>query len=726
MAVVQETDVDSLISALLAYHPDADAELLGRAYAFAEESHSGQKRLSGDPYITHPLAVAHIMAQLQGDAESVTAAILHDVVEDCDTTHAELEDLFGSVIADLVGGVTKLSKINFFTRQEAQASTFRRLLFAMARDIRVVVIKLADRLHNMRTIGVFGEEKRRQTATETLQVFTPLAERLGIWRIKWELEDLCLRELDNAAYRMIEDKIDRTRQERLADVEQAISILKPRFAAAGIEAQIRGRAKHFYSIYLKMVRQGLSFEEIYDLTALRVLVNTLPGCYAALGLVHEAWTPIPGMFTDFISRPKSNQYRSLHTKVIGPQGEPLEVQIRTWEMHHICEYGVASHWRYKDPKGGFSEFDRRISWLRQLLDLGSDVRDANEYLRSLKEDLLRQEVFVFTPKGDLVELPAGSTSVDFAYRIHSEVGHHCVGAKVNHKMMPLSTHLETGDIVEVVTKAGSRPSLDWLHFVKTASARAKIRSYFRKLTFEENRDKGCELLEEEAKRRFGPTWETVLTEERMEAVAQDLNFPAVDRLHAAIGFREISAEAVVSRVDTAVLREELGKLESIELLARPLPAKGAPPRVVASGMGNLSVRLSKCCDPLPGDQILGYVTRGRGLAVHRVSCHNAQSLMEKDAHRILPCEWEMGEEKLCYQARVELSAIDRLGLVKDITSIVTDVGVNISEASFRTNESGRRAMMDVVFDVSGAEQVNHLVDRLAQLSDILRVRRVPR
>lgn len=719
-------DVEPIASALVAYYPEADLDLIRRAYDYAVKSHDGQTRLSGEPYITHPLAVARIMTQLNGDTASVAAALLHDVLEDCDVTHDVLAAEFGAELADLVSGVTKLSRIQFSSRQEAQASSFRRLLFAMARDIRVVVIKLADRLHNMRTLSVFDEKKRRDIATETLQIFAPLAERLGIWRVKWELEDLCLREIDPEAYRMIEEKIARRRQERLADVENAVSILKPRFEAAGIQAEIYGRAKHFYSIYLKMLRQKLEFEEIYDLTALRVIVDTMPECYVALGLVHQAWAPMPDRFTDFIARPKSNHYRSIHTKVMGPRNEPLEVQIRTWDMHHICEYGVAAHWRYKAETAGHTEFDRRISWLRQLLDLGSDLRDANEFLHSLKEGLLRQEAFVFTPKGDLVELPAGSTPVDFAYRIHSEVGHRCVGARVNHRMVPLSTALQTGDIVEIVTQRGASPSLDWLHFVRTASARAKIRSHFRQVTFEENLERGRELVQQEARQRFGADWQDTVTADRLSAAAQELNYPSVDRLLAGVGFREVSAEAVLGKIDNAILKEQLQNLESIGLLAKHRPVRDGAVQILASGMDGLGFRLSRCCSPLPGDPIVGYVTRGRGLAIHRSNCHNARALMAKDAPRILPCEWVESGDEATHLGRIELEAIERVGLLKDITSIIADVGVTVNEANIHSTDGGRKASMDLVFTVSRAEQVNALVERFSQLSDILRVRRVPR
>ncbi len=726
MVTEPDSGFEPIASALVAYHPEADLDLIRRAYHYAVRSHEGQTRLSGEPYITHPLAVARIMTQLNGDTASVAAALLHDVLEDCDVTHDALAAEFGAELADLVSGVTKLSRIQFSSRQEAQASSFRRLLFAMARDIRVVVIKLADRLHNMRTLSVFGEQKRQDIATETLQIFAPLAERLGIWRVKWELEDLCLREIDPEAYRTIEEKIARRRQERLADVENAVSALRPRFEAAGIRAEIYGRAKHFYSIYLKMLRQKLQFEEIYDLTALRVIVDTIPECYVALGLVHQAWAPMPERFTDFIARPKANGYRSIHTKVMGPRNEPLEVQIRTWDMHHICEYGVAAHWRYKAEAASHTEFDRRISWLRQLLDLGSDLRDANEFLHSLKEGLLRQEAFVFTPKGDLVELPAGSTPVDFAYRIHSEVGHRCVGARVNHRMVPLSAPLQTGDIVEILTQRGATPSLDWLRFVRTASARAKIRAYFRRVTFEENLERGRELLQQEARQRFGTDWQDTVTADRLSATAAELNYPSADRLLAGIGFREVSAEAVLGKIDNAILKEQLQSLESIGLLAKHRPVRDGAVQIIASGMDGLRFRLSRCCGPLPGDPIVGYVTRGRGLAIHRSDCHNARALMAKDPPRILPCEWAESSEEGAHLGHIELEAIERVGLLKDITSIVADVGVTVNEANIRSTDGGRKAAMDLVFTVSGAEQVNALVDRFSQLSDVLRVRRVPK
>jgi len=722
------TSIEPVLSGIMQYHPNADTAMIERAYEFAEECHRGVLRASGEPYIVHPLSVAFIMTQLRSDENCVTAALVHDVVEDCGVSLEAIEERFGAPVRDLVDGVTKLSRIEFSTRREAQASGFRRLLLAMARDIRVIVLKLADRLHNMRTIDALAPAKQLDTATETLQIFAPLAERLGVWRVKWELEDLCLRVMDPGAYRMIEERVSRTRQDRLADVEHAMSIIKPRFEQAKVAAEVYGRAKHFYSIYLKMVRQGLDFDEIHDLLALRVLVETIPDCYAALGVVHECWAPIPDMFTDFIARPKSNQYRSLHTKVVGPRGESLEVQIRTHQMHQASEYGVAAHWLYKERDGRAhqTEFDRRLSWLRQLIDLSADLQDANQYLRALKDDLLRHEVFVFTPKGDLVELPAGSTPVDFAYHVHSDVGNRCVGAKVNGKMTPLSTPLATGQIVQVITQHNSHPSLDWLNFVRTPSARAKIRAYFRKLTFEENFNRGRELLEEGAAHRFGPDWATVATPERIETIAHESNFHAVDRFYAALGFREMSVDGVLSRVEAMVQEERLRSVEGLDLLVRkPARKRRKGPQIIAEGVEGLEFRLSKCCDPLPGDEIVGYVTRGKGLAVHRRSCHNAHGLMAREPQRILRAQWDGVDSDAAYAARVELAAIDRVGLLHDITSIVSDVGVNISQASVKT-AAGKRCSIDVTFEVADAHQVDRLVDRLGRLSDVLRVRRIPR
>ncbi len=722
MSVTSPATIDEIIARAREYDPQADVGLLRRAYEFAERAHAGSRRYTGDPFITHPLAVASILAELRCDTPTLAAALLHDVVEDCDVSLSELEDLFGGEVASLVGGVTKLKGIDFTTRREHQASSFRRMFVAMARDIRVVIIKLADRLHNMRTVDVFPPERRKALARETLQIFAPLAHRLGMWRLKSELEDLSLKQLDPQAYHDIERKVAKTKRERQQYLENAINALKARFEMAGLNAEVQGRYKHFYSIYNKMKRENLAFSEILDLHALRVIVNTIPECYAALGIVHELWSPIPEKFTDFIARPKSNGYQSLHTKVIGPLGEPLEVQIRTWDMHRICEYGVAAHWLYKEGTRP-TKFDRHLAWLRQLLDFGSDLKDPNEFLETVKAGLFEEEVFVFTPDGDLIELPAGSTPIDFAYRIHTEVGHHCVGARVNGRLVPLSHKLRTGEIVEILTQKHAQPSLDWLPFARTAGARSKIRRYFRKLTHEENVRHGRQLLEREAQ-RAGVNYEALLSQKNLEAVAKALNYASTDALFAAVGLREVGAEAVINRLRANVERERLRTLEGIELIARKKKIKPGKAEVCAAGAEGLGYRLSQCCQPVPGDEIKGYVTRGRGLAVHRSTCGNLLNMMKRDPARVVDCQWCATGETL-YQARIEVEAIDRVGLLNDITAIVSELELNIREARVQTR-AGQRAIMNLTLDITHVSELNTVIQRLSDLSDVLNVKRVSR
>lgn len=720
--VVSPATIDEIIDQAAKYDPKADTDVLRRAYEFAERAHAGSRRYTGDPFITHPLAVAQILTELRSDTPTLAAALLHDVVEDCDVSLSELEDLFGHEVASLVDGVTKLKGIDFTSRREQQASSFRRMFVAMARDIRVVIIKLADRVHNMRTVDVFPEERRRAVAQETLQIFAPLAHRLGIWRIKSELEDLALKQLDPQAYRDIERKVAKTRRERQRYLDQAVDGLQARLEKAGIKAAVQGRSKHFYSIYAKMQRERLAFSEILDLSAIRVIVNTVPECYAALGVVHELWSPIPGKFTDFIARPKSNGYQSLHTKVIGPLREPLEVQIRTWEMHRASEYGVAAHWHYKEG-GRPTKFDRQLAWLRQLIDFGTDLKDPTEFLETVKAGLFEEEVFVFTPDGDLIELPTGSTPVDFAYRVHTEVGHRCVGARVNGRMVPLSHKLRTGDIVEILTHRRAEPSLDWLPFARTAGARSKIRRYFRKLTQEENVRHGKQLLEREIQ-RLDIDQAALLSDQKLAEVAQALNYASVDTLYAAVGLREVSAEAVLNRLRAAFERERLRSLEGIELIARRRKIKPGESEVIAGGAEGIGYRLSQCCQPVPGDEIKGYITRGRGLAVHRSTCGNLLSIMKRDPARIVSCEWRSRPESQ-YQVRIDVEAIDRVGLLNDITGIVTHAGINIHEASVQTH-TGRRSVMRLVLDISHVSEVQQVIQGLSDLSDVLNVRRVSR
>ncbi|MEW5933319.1 MAG: bifunctional (p)ppGpp synthetase/guanosine-3',5'-bis(diphosphate) 3'-pyrophosphohydrolase, partial [Bacillota bacterium] len=549
-----------LVERLTAYYPGADLDLVEKAYRFALQAHEGQRRASGECYIFHPLAVALLLTELEMDPVGIAAALLHDVAEDTGVTLAQIESRFGKQVADLVDGVTKLGRLGFASAREAQAENLRKMILAMAQDLRVVIIKLADRLHNMRTLGYLPPEKQRKIADETLEIYAPLAHRLGVWRFKWELEDLSFRYRDPERYRQLVGRVARRREEREAQLARVIEVLRERLAAAGIRADIQGRAKHLWSIHRKMVEQGRDLSDIYDLIAVRVIVDTVPDCYAALGVVHSLWKPVPARFKDFISVPKPNMYQSLHTTVIGPTGEPFEVQIRTWEMHRTAEYGVAAHWRYKEGgRAGDRRFEEKLSWLRQLLEWSRDLRDAQEFMDSLRIDIFSDQVFVFTPKGDVIDLPAGATPLDFAYRVHTEVGHSCVGAKVNGRIVPLDHTLENGDIVEILTSRHSRgPSPDWLQMVRTSGARSKIRAWFKKQRREENIASGRESLDRELRalgldaREVRPAW--------LDELATELNFPAGDDLLAAIGYGAVSAQRVATR-----LGERLGR-----------PAPGAP------------------------------------------------------------------------------------------------------------------------------------------------------
>ena len=712
------TSLPALIERVAAYTPELDRDLLTRAYEFSTEAHAGQKRLTGDEYITHPLAVASLLAELEMDQVTIAAALLHDVVEDTGHDLDEVKGKFGEEVASLVAGVTKLRRIQFDTRKEHQAENLRRMLLAMAKDLRVILIKLADRLHNMRTLAPLPSDRRREVAQETLQIFAPIAHRLGIWRYKWELEDLALRYLEPDKYHEIVRAVARSREERLGVIQRSIAQLKARLESMGIGAEIEGRPKHFYSIYHKMQTQSVDFDQILDLEAIRVVVNTEPECYTALGVVHSLWLPLPNMFTDYIAKPKSNMYQSLHTKVVGPHGEPMEVQIRTWAMHRRAEYGVASHWRYKEGRAGDLEADTKLSWLRQLLDLHSDLRDPQEWLESLKIDLFKDQVFVFTPKGDVIDLPAGSTPVDFAYRIHSQVGNTCVGAKVNGKMVPLSYVFENGDVAEIITtsRPGARPSLDWLSFVQTSQAKSRIKSWYRREQRDESIARGRDKLEEECQ-RVGATPSEVLTEERLEELAPSLNYTSVEDIYAAVGYGDLSAETVVRR-----LRGEAAKTKPRKRLSARKDQGSLRLAISVAGVTDVMFRLSRCCAPVPGDPIVGFVTRGRGITVHRADCPNVGYYSRREPGRMTVLEWTLSPEAY-FQVLIQVAALDRVGLLTDITSIISAASTNIVEARVRTGGKPKTARFDLLLEVKDLRHLQTIMDRISALSDVLRVDR---
>jgi len=704
-----------------------EADLLRRAFEFSYCLHQGQKRKSGDPYIAHPVAVATLLRELGGDAVTVAAGLLHDVIEDTEVTPEALEAEFGSEVRLLVEGVTKLSKFNFSSKTEQQAENFRRMFVAMAKDIRVIVVKLADRLHNMRTLQYLSPSKQRQIAAETMEIFAPLANRLGIWHFKWELEDLAFKYLDYEAYRKIQELVNAKRAEREAEIQAFIEELRQNLLQAGLERfEISGRPKHLYSIYRKMQQQHKEFHEIYDLSAVRVIVHTNSECYRVLAVVHNCFRPIPGRFKDYIGLPKANRYQSLHTAVIGPQGRPVEVQIRTEEMHRVAEYGIAAHWKYKEAGSTTVKPDEeRFTWLRQLLEWQNDLKDDKEYLDTLRENLFESEVYVFTPKGDLLALPQGSCPVDFAYRIHSEIGDHCAGARVNNKIVPLDTRLRNGDIVQIITHKNAHPSLDWINFVATSSARNRIRQWFKRSNREQNIARGRHLLE----RELGKTgFDALLKSERMQKVAEKLNYASVEDLLAALGYGETTPTLVIHRLQevsrpavSAPTEEE--SLEGSKLL---LPRASAAPSSVKSqspilGVEGLKHQLAKCCNPLPGDPILGVVTRFKGISIHHRDCPRVAQV---SGERLVPVRWneeQLRQSAQIYPVELHLEVIDRVGVLRDILSRLSDQGINVRNAKVQTF-ANRTALIDLCIDVRDKKQLTQVQSQLRQLSDVIVLR----
>jgi GTP pyrophosphokinase len=721
------SELETLKQEIRGYLPGADLSLIDRAYAYAVRAHEGQVRLSGHPYVAHPLAVAHILAELQLDVVTIAAGLLHDVVEDTGVGLAEVRREFGEEIAHLVDGVTKLSRIEYRSLEDEQAENLRKMFLAMSQDIRVLLIRLADRLHNMRTLSFLPPDRQRLTARETLDILAPLAHRLGVYRVKMELEDLALRHLEPARYRDLVAMVARKRAEREDFTRDIIEVLRQSLDEAGIKADISGRAKHFYSIYRKMYVQGRDFSEIYDLVAIRVIVDTIRDCYAALGIVHTLWKPIPGRFKDFIAMPKPNMYQSLHTTVISSTGEPFEIQIRTWEMHQTAEYGIAAHWRYKEGGQSDRDFEKKLSWLRQLLEWQRDLPDSDtrEFMESLKLDLFSDEVYVFTPKGDVIELPAGATPIDFAYRIHTDVGHRCIGAKVNGKMVPLDHVLANGDIVEIVTsKQIGGPSWDWLNMTRTSAARQKIRQWFKRERREEHITRGRELLEKEV-RRQGLDREEVLREEWLEAVAARFSLTSTEELMATIGYGGITVQYVVQRLVEELSREQkrttLLDVERLRKELRPSPAYGRPvDGVRVLGADNVMIRFSRCCNPLPGDPIIGYITRGRGVSVHRVDCPNVKYLAG-DSERFIDVAWDKDVPRT-HPASLVISAFDRPGLLSDVVNAIAETRTNISYVNARAGKS-KTATIDLVLEVSSLEQLRTIQERISKIRDVFSVSR---
>lgn len=722
--------IDDIVERVKTYNPNADVELIRRAYSFAAEVHEGQLRLSGEPYINHPLETSNILTTLEMDVKSICASLLHDVLEDSCVTREQLAKSFDEEIASLVDGVTKLKLADFESRsgdatQEGRkkrhsersrsAENLRKILLAMARDFRVMVIKLADRLHNMRTLSALPPERQIRVATETLQIFAPLAHRLGIWQVKWQLEDLAFKHLYSLEYNEIVDRVSKTRRVRESELNNVIEIIRARMNQEGIQAEIQGRPKHLWSIYQKMLKQELDFEEIYDLTAIRIIVNTVADCYHALMVVHDQFIPIRERFDDYISKPKPNMYQSLHTKVIGPSGEPMEIQIRTWDMHRTAEYGVAAHWQYKEGSTADQQFERKLGWLRQqLFDWQADSKNDIEFLRSVTEDLFSDQVFVFTPKGDVIDLPAGSTPIDFAYRIHSELGNRCVGAKVNGKIVPLTYTFKNGDIVEVLTRANATPSRDWLNYVKTSHARSKIKSYFRKLRYAESIAKGREMLEKEAERQ-GLNPDELLRPENLHKVLDSFNVQSEDDLLASIGYGHTPALSVLHRLASAQ-----PPADGLAISGKH-PVRETQIGIIVGGVGGMAINRSKCCTPIPGDEVVGYVTRGRGLTLHRKGCPNLAMYSRKEPDRLVEVEWRQSNGEK-FQTGLRIESLDRVGLLNDISAVFSETKTNIYAAKIKSHPN-KTASFDLTIEVESLDHLNHLITRIGGLSDILEVRR---
>ncbi|WP_423799186.1 RelA/SpoT family protein [Neobacillus sp. SAB-20_R2A] len=729
MANDQVLTSDQVIDKTRKYLNEEHVELVKKAYDFAKHAHRDQYRKSGEPYIIHPIQVAGILADLEMDPSTVAAGFLHDVVEDTNVSLKDIEHTFNAEVAMLVDGVTKLGKIKYKSHEEQQAENHRKMFVAMAQDIRVILIKLADRLHNMRTLKHLPLEKQRRIANETLEIFAPLAHRLGISTIKWELEDTALRYLNPQQYYRIVNLMKKKRAEREQYLDDVIDEVKARLSDVSIKADLSGRPKHIYSIYRKMALQNKQFSEIYDLLAVRIVVNSIKDCYAVLGIIHTCWKPMPGRFKDYIAMPKPNMYQSLHTTVIGPKGDPLEVQIRTSEMHRIAEFGVAAHWAYKEGKSlsDSSSFEQKLTWFREILEFQNDTANAEEFMESLKIDLFSDMVFVFTPKGDVIELPSGSVPIDFAYRIHSEIGNKTIGAKVNGKMVTLDYRLKTGDIIEILTSKHSYgPSQDWLKLAQTSQAKNKIRAFFKKQRRDENVIKGKELVEKEI-RNLEFDIKEILTPDNLKKVAEKFNFTNEEDMYAAVGYNGVTALQVANRL-TEKWRKKRDQEQSASLANAITDLKAFPQSkkresgVRVQGIDNLLIRLSRCCNPVPGDEIVGYITKGRGVSVHRSDCTNIDT---GDAQsRLIQVEWESAlNDRKEYNVDIEISGYDRRGLLNEVLQAVNETKTNISAVSGKTDRN-KMAMINMSIAIHNVAHLQKVVDRIKQISDIYSVRRM--
>ncbi|BAB81644.1 TPA: RelA/SpoT family protein [Clostridium perfringens] len=723
--------LEELISKIKANGNNVDIDLVKKAYDLAFEAHKEQKRESGEPYITHPISVAMILADMGMDTNTIVAGLLHDVIEDTDYTYEDISNIFNVEVANLVDGVTKLGKIKYKSKEEQQADNVRKMLLAMAKDIRVIIIKLADRLHNMRTLKYMKPEKQKKKAQETLDIFAPLAHRLGISKIKWELEDLCLRYIHPEEYYDLVNMIAEKRVEREKFISRIIKELKENLDKANIDSDIEGRPKHFYSIYRKMVNKHKSIEQIFDLTAIRILVNTVKDCYAVLGIVHTIYKPIPGRFKDYIAMPKPNMYQSLHTTVIGSEGKTFEIQIRTFEMHRTAEYGIAAHWKYKSGINGTDSkdmtFENKLTWLRDILEWQKEAVDATEFMEGFKLDLFSDEIFVFTPKGVVINLPAGATPIDFAYKIHTDIGNKCVGAKVNGKIVTLDYKLKTGEIVEILTSSSSRgPNIDWLNIANSNQARSKIKQWLRKARREENLERGKEMLDKECKKQSlvfsdlskGPLYDKLLKRYHLNNV---------EEIYVAIGEGELLSSTVISKLKENIVKqvaeEELNKNieEQIAKTERQIKKKQNY-GVTVKGLNNIMVRFARCCNPVPGDDIAGYITKGRGVSVHRKDCSNFKAIVEKQREKVVDVSW--GTEKgAAYVAELEVKAEDRMCLLSDVMLVITDSNLSLLSLNAKSGRNGV-ANINIQVKIDNIEQLKELMKKIRRLQGILDVYRV--
>jgi len=729
LSEIKEVTIEDVINKMKKNKGKTDLKLIKKAYDFAKEKHGNQLRKSGEPYIIHPIQVAYILADLGLDDSTICAALLHDVVEDTDITNEELAKLFSKEIEELVDGVTKLGNLKYTSAEEQQVENYRKMFLAMGKDIRVIIIKLADRLHNMRTLKFLSRERQLANAKETMDLYAPLANRLGMYSLKWELEDLSFKYLHPEEFKKIVDGIDKKRNERLEFIDKIMDDIRIELKKQKINAELTGRAKHLYSIYRKMERDGKDIDQIYDLFALRILVDSVKDCYAALGVVHDLYNPMPGRFKDYISVPKPNLYQSLHTTLIGAKGTPFEVQIRTVEMHRIAEYGIAAHWAYKEAnkfkKSTVVVQEDKLSWLRETLEWQKDMQDPEEFLNTLKTELFEDEVYVFTPKGEIKVLPNKSTPIDFAYNIHAEIGHHMIGAKINSKIMPIITTLKNGDIVEILTSEQAKgPSRDWLKFIKSSTARNKINAWFKKTEREDNIIKGKENIEKEIK-RLGIQYSKIFKSEYIQPALDRYKYQNIEELYAAIGFGGISTSKIIAKMletykkdhEDEFLEKKLEEL-SLEKTRKEKPSNLG---IVVKGIDNCLVRLSKCCNPVPGDEIVGFITRGRGVSVHRKDCQNIDDLVSQE-NRMIDVYW-YDSEKAGYNVDVEITAYDRNGLLADIIKEISNSKCNLLAVHSKVTKE-KIAQTNVKIEVQNVEMLNKILSNLRNIKNVFEVKRV--